>query len=410
MLILKILYNILIYSLIPIALPIGYIFAYKRGEQSSYFERFGFIKLKKSEYTKSVWFHCASVGEVRSIKPLVNEVRKKYPDYAVICSTITATGKEMAETYLKPDEVFLLPIENSIAIKYLINTLNTKVLFIVDTELWPNLISAASNSTKLCLINGRLSEKSFNRYKRLSFIFRSLLKKFSKIFTKSEADLQKFSNLLGSNKNIFNMGNIKFFEQSSVVLPEILESLQNKKVFTAGSTHEGEELVVIRAYKECRASFDMLFIAPRHINRADAVVTEAEKEGLSAKKFSQLYPNDLVEVVVVDAMGLLELLYSVSDKIFIGGSFVNIGGHNIFEALQFKKVIAAGKFIHNFKEISDIALQYRLLYIINDELDLVKYLKSTEGVEYNFNGFFCELNKLNKNKTDLILKEIPNEK
>ncbi len=390
-------------------MPVGYIFAYKRGEQTNYFERFGFIKLK-SEHKKSVWFHCASVGEVRSIKSLVEEVRKRYPDYAIVCSTITATGKEMAEKYLKPDEAFLLPIENSIAIKYLINVLNTKVMFIVDTELWPNLINVASNNTKLCLINGRLSEKSFKRYKRLSFIFRSLLEKFDKIFTKSETDSDRFSDLLGSKKNIFNIGNIKFFEQTSVVLPEMLEGFRHMKIFTAGSTHEGEESLVISAYKKCRENINMLFIAPRHINRADAVVADANNEGLSAKKFSQMCPNDLVDVVVVDSMGLPESLYYISDKIFVGGSYVNIGGHNIFEALQFRKVIASGRFIQNFKEIGDIALRYGLLCIVNDENDLVEYLKDTQKMEYDFDGFFHDLYRLNKNKTDLILDEIPDEK
>ena len=408
MIILKIFYNIFIYLLIPVALPVGYIFAYKRGEQDSYFERFGFIKLKKS-YDKSVWFHCASVGEVRSIKPLVDELRKRYPDYGVICSTITATGKEMAENYLRPDEAFLLPIENSIAIKYLIRVLSTKVLFIVDTELWPNLISAASDNTKLCLINGRLSEKSFKRYKKLSFIFSSLLKKFDKIFTKSEADSEKFSNILGTKENIFNTGNIKFFEPSKVTIPEVLRSIKNKKIFIAGSTHEGEEALVIRAYAKCRENIDMLFIAPRHINRVDAIVAEVEKEGMSVKKFSQMYSDDSVDVVVVDSMGMLESLYSISQKIFIGGSFVNVGGHNIFEALQFRKIVAAGRFMDNFKEIRDIAQQHRLLFTINNEKDLVEYLEKKQETEYDFSGFFYDLYKLNKNKTDLILDEIPNE-
>lgn len=406
MFILKIFYNIFIYLSIPFALPVGYIFAYKKGEQDSYFERFGFIRLK-SEHKKSVWFHCASVGEVKSIKSLVDEIRNTYPDYSVVCSTMTATGKSVAEKYLSPDEAFLLPIENSIAIKYLIDVLNTKIFFIVDTELWPNLINSVHTKCKLCMVNGRISDKSFNTYKRFSFIFRPLLRRFQTIFVKSTADLEKFSIITGKKDNIINSGNIKFMQPAEIKLSQTSEALQKKSIFLAASTHVGEEDIIFKAFSRCN-NLDHLVVAPRHINRADSICAKAKEYGYRCGKLTELdtaenFPN----VIVVDKLGLLEELYYITDKIFIGGSLIDIGGHNIFEALQFRKYISTGPYMQNFQEIMNIAREYDVIKIIENEKDLVEYITNDYDKTDSFDSFFKKLNESNKNKMKMILKEIP---
>lgn len=409
MYILKIFYNIIILALIPFALPVGYVFAYARGETDSYFERFGFIKLKK-EHRKSVWFHCASVGEVKSIKSLVEEIRQTYPDYSIICSTMTATGKSVAEDYLNTDEAFLLPIENTLAIKYLLDILNTKIFFIVDTELWPNLITTVSKNCKLCLVNGRISDKSFKTYKKLTFIFKPLLKHFQTIFVKSSADLHKFSEIIGTNENIVNSGNIKFTLPAEKILSETGKKLENKKIFLAASTHSGEEDIVFKAYKNCTKELQHLIVAPRHINRADSICAKAREYGYDCKKLTaEKTSENLPEVIVVDKLGSLEELYYIADKIFIGGSLVNIGGHNIFEALQFRKYTAVGPYMQNFQEIMDTAERYEVVRIIENEKDLIEYLEKEYDRENNFDLFLQKLRELNKNKIKMILKEIPNE-
>jgi len=407
--ILKIFYNIFIYLLIPVALPVGYIFAYKKGEQDSYFERFGFIRLK-GEHKKSIWFHCASVGEVKSIKSLVDEIRSVYPDYSVVCSTMTATGKSVAEDYLRPDEAFLLPIENSIAIKYLIDVLNTKIFFIVDTELWPNLINSVHKRCKLCMVNGRISDKSFKTYKRFSFIFKPLLHKFHKIFVKSTADSEKFSKITGIKDNIINSGNIKFMQPTEIILSKSGEILQNRKFFLAASTHNGEEDIIFKAFNQCDSKLDHLVIAPRHINRADAICSRAQEYGYQCGKLTKLdTAGNFPSVIVVDKLGSLEELYYITDKIFIGGSLINIGGHNIFEALQFRKYISTGSHMQNFQEIMDIARKYDVIKIIKNVDDLVEYIKNDYDKSSNFDLFFQKLKESNKNKMKMILKEIPDE-
>lgn len=409
MFILKIFYNIFIYLLIPFALPVGYIFAYKKGEQDSYFERFGFIRLK-GKHKKSVWFHCASVGEVKSIKSLVDEIRSTYPDYSIVCSTMTATGKSVADDYLKPDEAFLLPIENSIAIKYLIDVLNTKIFFIVDTELWPNLINSAHKRCKLCMVNGRISDKSFKTYKRFSFIFKPLLKHFQTIFVKSNADLEKFSKITGIKDNIINTGNIKFMQPTEITLSRTGKMLQNKRLFLATSTHSGEEDIIFKAFSQCDNKLDHLIVAPRHINRADSICTEVEEYGYQCGKLTKSNSvKNFPHVIVVDKLGSLEELYCITDKIFIGGSLINIGGHNIFEALQFRKYISTGPHMQNFQEIMDIAREFEVVKVIQNEQDLVEYINNDYDKKSNFDLFFQKLKESNKNKIKMILKEIPDE-
>lgn len=408
MLILKIFYNIFIFLSIPVILPLGYIFALKKGEENSYFERFGFISLKGS-HKNSVWFHCASVGEVKSIEPFISEVRKKFPDYSIVCSTITATGKKTAENYLKPDETFLLPIENIFAIRYLIKILNTRIIFIVDTEFWPNFIQTASKYTKLCLINGRISDKSYKPYKRFSFIFKYLLGHFDKIFVKSQNDLEKFYNIIGKRDNIVSIGNIKFMSPKAIEIPDKFKSLKDKIIFTAGSTHESEEALALESFTKNRNLFHLLVIAPRHINRADQVLREARNQGLTAIRFSEFQPDSIPDAVIVDSIGELEMFYFISGKIFIGGSFVKKGGHNIFEALQFKKIISTGKYLQNFTEIAEIALKYKLIKIVENSEDLSNYLQENSDDEHLFEDFFNTLYSINKNKLNVLASEIPHE-
>lgn len=275
--ILLFIYNFILVILTPILSIVTYFILRSKNKHGYYWERFGFIRIDDFKPKQTIWFHCASVGEVRSIKKIVDILRQDNPNINIIISTMTHTGRQEAYNYINADKAFLLPIENSRAVSMIISYMNVSVLIIVDTELWPNLIWTASNQIPVFLINGRISDKTYKTYKRFKFIFKNVLKRFSAIMTKSELDEKRFSNILGNNSKIITAGNIKFQERKQKDNIKIITELTNTKFFLAASTHKGEEKEIISWFDGAMAGFDKLVFVPRHIERACEVKEIIEK-------------------------------------------------------------------------------------------------------------------------------------
>lgn len=401
--ILLFIYNFILIILMPVLSIAGYFVLRRKNKHQHYWERFGFIRIDDFKPVKSVWFHCASVGEVRSIKKIVDTLRQDNKDISIIISTMTATGRQIAVDYIKADKAFLLPIENSRAVSMIISYMNVSVLVIVDTELWPNLIFTASNQIPVFLINGRISDKTYKTYKRFKFIFKSVLKRFSAIMTKSELDEERFTNILGKSSKIITAGNIKFQERKSKDSVKTIKELENIKFFLAASTHKGEEEIILSWFNGSMEGFDKLIFVPRHIERSEEVKEIIEKQGYSVSLYSE---NDFSkQVMIIDAFGLLEGLYILADKIFIGGSLKEIGGHNIYEALQFEKTVAVGKFMFSFKEIFDEAKEFGLVKVINNKEDALQFMLGLEK-NNNFIDFFNRIDKINQDTVSTITDTI----
>ena len=403
MCILLFIYNFILIILTPVLSIAGYFILRRKNKHQHYWERFGFIRIDDFKPVKSVWFHCASVGEVRSIKKIVDTLRQDNKDISIIISTMTATGRQIAVDYIKADKAFLLPIENSRAVSMIISYMNVSVLVIVDTELWPNLIFTASNQIPVFLINGRISDKTYKTYKRFKFIFKSVLKRFSAIMTKSELDEERFTNILGKSSKIITAGNIKFQERKSKDSVKTIKELENIKFFLAASTHKGEEEIILSWFNGSMEGFDKLIFVPRHIERSAEVKEIIEKHGYSVSLYSE---NDFSkQVMIIDAFGLLEGLYILADKIFIGGSLKEIGGHNIYEALQFEKTVAVGKYMFSFKEIFDEAKEFGLVKVINNKEDALQFMLGLEK-NNNFIDFFNRIDKINQDTVSTITDTI----
>lgn len=401
--ILLFIYNFILIILTPVLSIAGYFILRRKNKHQHYWERFGFIRIDDFKPVKSVWFHCASVGEVRSIKKIVDTLRQDNKDISIIISTMTATGRQIAVDYIKADKAFLLPIENSRAVSMIISYMNVSVLVIVDTELWPNLIFTASNQIPVFLINGRISDKTYKTYKRFKFIFKSVLKRFSAIMTKSELDEERFTNILGKSSKIITAGNIKFQERKSKDNVKTIKELENIKFFLAASTHKGEEEIILSWFNGSMEGFDKLIFVPRHIERSAEVKEIIEKQGYSVSLYSE---NDFSkQVMIIDAFGLLEGLYILADKIFIGGSLKEIGGHNIYEALQFEKTVAVGKYMFSFKEIFDEAKEFGLVKVINNKEDALQFMLGLEK-NNNFIDFFNRIDKINQDTVSTITDTI----
>lgn len=403
MCILLFIYNFILIILTPVLSIAGYFILRRKNKHQHYWERFGFIRIDDFKPVKSVWFHCASVGEVRSIKKIVDTLRQDNKDISIIISTMTSTGRQIAVDYIKADKAFLLPIENSRAVSMIISYMNVSVLVIVDTELWPNLIFTASNQIPVFLINGRISDKTYKTYKRFKFIFKSVLKRFSAIMTKSELDEERFTNILGKSSKIITAGNIKFQERKSKDSVKTIKELENIKFFLAASTHKGEEEIILSWFNGSMEGFDKLIFVPRHIERSAEVKEIIEKQGYSVSLYSE---NDFSkQVMIIDAFGLLEGLYILADKIFIGGSLKEIGGHNIYEALQFEKTVAVGKYMFSFKEIFDEAKEFGLVKVINNKEDALQFMLGLEK-NNNFIDFFNRIDKINQDTVSTITDTI----
>ena len=401
--ILLFIYNFILIILTPVLSIAGYFILRRKNKHQYYWERFGFIKVDDFKPVKSVWFHCASVGEVRSIKKIADILRQNNPEISIVVSTMTSTGRQTAIDYIKADKAFLLPVENSRAVSMIISYMNVSVLVIVDTELWPNLIFTASNQVPVFLINGRISDKTYKTYKRFKFIFKSVLKRFSAIMTKSELDEERFVTILGKSSKIITAGNIKFQERKTKDSVKTIKELDNVKFFLAASTHKGEEEIIISWFDSKMEGFDKLIFVPRHIERSAEVKEIIEKQGYTVSLYSE---NDFSkQVIIIDAFGLLEGLYVTADKIFIGGSLKEIGGHNIYEALQFEKTVAVGKYMFSFKEIFDEAKKFGLVTVINNKEEALHFLLTLEQ-NNNFIDFFNRIDKINQNTVSTITETI----
>lgn len=401
--VLLLIYNFILVLLTPVLAVIMYIVMRKKNKHQHFFERFGFIKVTDFNPSKSIWFHCASVGEVRSIKNIVDNIRASHSDYSIIITTMTATGRQTAYDYIKADMAFLLPIESGSAFAKIISYMNVSCLVIVDTELWPNLIYTVSKIVPVFLINARISDKTFKTYKRFKFIFRDVLKHFSAILAKSKIDEERFANILGNNNKVITAGNIKFQERKKIENVKVYDEFNNLKYLLLASTHETEEETLLSYMDNKMYGFDKIIIVPRHIERCSNIKEMIIKKDYSCSLYSE---NDFSkQIIIIDAFGMLESLYAGADKIFIGGSLVNIGGHNIFEALQFEKIVSVGKNMFSFKEIFDKANKYGLINVIECKDDFIKYISNNENSN-NFNEFFKELDSENKNTLSIITETI----
>lgn len=346
------------------------------------YERMGLKLPPPANTRRTFWLHAASVGEMRSLKHLVEILRSKYPEHGIILSTMTEGGYNTAIREIQPDAVFLLPIENYFAIKTIIRRYRVDILFITDTELWPNLIISASGEIDVVMLNARISDKTIKTYNRFRILFAPLMRRLKCIITKSETDAERFSGIIGHNNNVIVGGNIKFFMADDI--SDNRDTGITGRVAFAASTHKPEEELFLKAALATEKSFDHIVLAPRHISRAGEVLATARTLGFDAGLYSENTKN---KVIVVDELGLLEPIYKISSKIFVGGSIADIGGHNIFEALQYGKPVAVGENTYNFNDIVPLAASYGVTTVLHSQDDLCAWLSSTEQAS-DFEPFF----------------------
>ena len=365
-------YNLIFLLATLISSPILLYLAIVRGHSLK--ERLGFHDkeaLTSLGDRPRVWFHAASVGEVKVLAAFLPHFKSEFPDHQILISTTTKTGRVQAKR-LVPDADFFtyLPIDLSWCVKKALRSLNPQALIIVETELWPNLLAVARKlNIKVFLINGRISAKSFPRYRKFRFFFASVLSGVDTFFMQTETDQERIVGIGAPPEKVKILGNTKFDYLS---LKERLvdghrrdglsELLSRWQILVAGSTRRGEEQVVLDAFRTLKSNRKntLLILAPRHLSRlkeVESLLKEGRWRFLRRRQLERVEGDNSLEVILLDTMGELLTFYSLAKVAFVGGSLVPVGGHDPLEPAAFAVPVLFGPHMENAADSRDLLLK-----------------------------------------------------
>ncbi|MFH1339261.1 MAG: 3-deoxy-D-manno-octulosonic acid transferase [Candidatus Omnitrophota bacterium] len=383
-----------LYDLTFIIFAIIYLpyFLFKKKLHKGFVQRLGFLP-RSLNLDRPVWIHAVSVGEARIAEILLRQLRRDYPGKSFVISTVTVTGNRIVRSFRqKGDFVFYLPLDLSFIVRRVIRRLRPRACIIIETEIWPNLITYLYKMRiPVSLVNARISDRSFLGYRIIKPLLKPILNKINLFCVQSHTDAQRLSTLGAAFDKLRITGNMKFdfkdfadFEKDYTGYKLKLGIKSPEELFVAGSTHKGEEEIVLNAYKKLLSEFaDLrLLIAPRHPERSTEIEALIRKFGFTPVRISKIdltavsasrqagaYPPPPA-VFILDTVGQLLSFYAVADIVFVGGSLVKKGGHNILEPAFFQKPIIFGPYMFNFRDISDLFLSRGAARMIHSQQEL----------------------------------------
>jgi 3-deoxy-D-manno-octulosonic-acid transferase len=367
-------------------------------------DRFGFLPEKVNSICakqRIIWVHAVSVGEMKAAGILAPLLRKAFPSHTIVFSTVTHTGNKVAKTIATEKEgVFYLPFDISFITDRVVKAVKPEMFISMETEFWPNLVDSLYKSgARLILANGRISNRSYPRYKKGKFFISRLLKKFSLILMQSDRDAARIIALGAPKEKVSVTGNLKFdipllnFDNKRLELRKKLNLDENEILIVAGSTHKGEEEAVVDCFARLKKEYNnlRLLIAPRHIERAEEIEKLLTKNNFKSMRISIFFEiasspsaprNDKVfnafalePIFILDTVGELRSMYSAADIVFVGGSLVKKGGQNPIEPASLMKPIIFGKYTFNFQDVIKIFLENDSGVEVEDKEGLYSALK-----------------------------------
>jgi len=362
------LYNLLALVLVVLAAPV---FLYRLIREAGFGERlkqsFGWLPpetVAKVANKNAIWLHAASVGEIVATSPMVKEIKKEMPDSVVVISVVTASGYDMAKRIIpEADGVIFFPLDLPWLSCHVVKKIAPQAFLLVETELWPNFLKASRKSgIPVMMVNGRIGDKSFGNYRYLGSVLQDMLQTVVKFCMQSSIDAQYIIKLGADPQRVMVTGNTKYDQTYTDVSEDEQKLLISqygfagqRPIIIAGSTHKGEEESLFASFGKIRNRFPQacLVIAPRDIQRADELVSMAAASGHRAVKRSKLEKENAGghNTVILDTIGELGRVYSIADVVFVGGSLIPQGGHNILEPAAHGKPIVVGPHMFNFKDI-----------------------------------------------------------
>jgi 3-deoxy-D-manno-octulosonic-acid transferase len=302
-----------------------------------------------------------SVGEVQSVRKLVEKLRIAHPGQPVIISTITPAGQNLARsTPGLADHVFFFPLDLPGAIRRTLNHVNPELVLIAETEIWPNFLrEARRRNIKVVMVNGRISDRSLSRYRMIRRWLKHVLDDFTLLGMQTEADRERIESIGADGRKVTVFGNLKYdaLELDRTLAPDLSARLERfSPLWIAASTMPGEEEQVLDAFERVRKQHERLtlLIAPRHPERFDAVEKLIRSRGFDCSRRTR--PSEQAPILLLDSVGELAAAFRHASVVFVGGSLVPRGGHNILEPAVFAKPIIFGPHMANFREIRDMFL------------------------------------------------------
>jgi len=327
-------------------------------------QRFGRVEDVQLDEDKPVriWLHASSVGEIQVAKALIPEIKRQLPEASIVVSTGNRHGMAVAAQLL-PEDVpcFFAPLDLIGIVNRTLETIRPTIYVCLETELWPNMIrQAQQHGAKLFLLNGRLSEKSFAGYRKIKGFMSDLLSCFTKISVIQGGDAKRFRALGADPASIRILGNAKYDQSTTQADPHpaeryrrMLDIHRQQPVLVTGSTHTGEEAMLIEVFRALQQRLpDLVWVvAPRHLRRLTEIEKLFAEQGIATMRLRQVQEQGRgTEVVLVDTMGELAGLYSMATYVFCGGSLVERGGHNVLEAAAWGTPVFYGPHMADFSD------------------------------------------------------------
>lgn len=374
----------IIYDLIFVLFSILYFpYLVVRGKWHSGFKmRFGALEPEVQTMLgqrERIWIHAVSVGEVLAVSDLVRKIKEVFPHYDIICSTVTKTGNQLAQEQLGSScAVIYAPLDFSWIVRKFVRIIDPKIYIATETEIWPNLYTTLhKKGVPIIQINGRISDGSWKGYKRVRWLTKCVLNCVDVFCMQSSMDADRIVQLGAAPERVRIVGNLKFdnIPITTEIHKKHLGFQEHDELFIAGSTHPGEEDILIDTFKTLNTEFLnlRLVIAPRHIERAGDVIGLIEQKGYHAVRFSDIKnsQHDGNSIIVVDTIGHLRNLYSLAKIVFIGKSLTVGGGQNVIESASLGKPTLVGPLMQNFKDVVNIFLKSNSLIQVNNSEELL---------------------------------------
>jgi 3-deoxy-D-manno-octulosonic-acid transferase len=379
------LYSVLVLAVFVIALPW---FAYQalryKKYVASFGQRMGYLPVSFNvDGDASIWIHAVSVGEVLTARPLIADLRRRYPTLRIFLSTTTMAGQQLARRGgLNVDAVFYFPFDLGMVVRRTLDLVRPTLFIMMETEIWPVLLrECRRRHVKTAVVNGRLSSRSFPRYRLIRPFMRRVLQDVDLLCVQSEESARRFVEIGANPSSLVVTGSLKFDSLDPPGQARARERVlryfrlpPSRPVIVAGSTMRGEETAVLRAFRRVRTSVPsaLLILAARHPERFSEVAQLCRNEGWKTVRRTELAidAEPRADIVVVDTIGELATLYQLGTVVFVGGSLVATGGHNVLEPAVYGKPIVFGPHMDNFREIADAFVAAGAAVRLDDESQL----------------------------------------
>ncbi len=362
-------YSLLLTLGFLILLPRFLLDAFRHGKYVAGFrERWGSLSPIQPNGRRVIWIHCVSVGETQAARPLVQGLKKRFPQSLIAISTITLTGQNLACEIFKDDvaKVFYFPFDWRWVVRRTLKAINPDVVLVMETELWPGFLRECKvQQIPVALVNGRLSRQSFRRYRPIKSFMARVLSCVSLAIMQTEADAERLQALGMDPRKTFVFGNMKFDAGTMPDTDSLTRTLRERfklddaPIILAASTHEPEETIILNSFRQVTSRSETkprLMIAPRHPERFAEVADLLRTAGLRwVRRTAAPQASDVhAEVILLDSIGELRSVYTLASIVFVGGSIARSGGHNVLEPAAVGTPVIVGFHTYNFQSIVEI--------------------------------------------------------